>query len=417
MHRSLWFAATASAAVLLAACGSSPSADTTTSSTATASTQEVFEAAHFAAGALIGDVTTEDCTLSGGTTTTCARVTIAGYPRSYEAGPFCPDTITTPAQEAGIWFDGTGVYALDGAFVKNLAQFYDDPEWKLYDSDGRVKVTDTKEAFEGAARPDVAPEYQNHCVEGELAWLPNGQPIETTMLIPTTPVKASGNSSAHRGNFGITLDGVVIAESAPVDAILGAHTIAAFDDCGGHYNPVAGYHMHGVTGCGHLDGDSVDGETPMFGYAADGYPLHLPLEEAALAAADLDECNGHSTASEGYHYHASDPAKNAILPCLMGEYAESAAPGAPPQGGAPGAAPGNPGQAPGGTDLAAIAALLGVTEHELADALATGEVASAAELLGTTPEAMADKLGVSVADIEAFLSTQAASTPAPSLTP
>ena len=83
----------------------------------------------------------------------------------------------------------------------------------------------------------------------------------------------------------------------------------------------------------------------------------------------------------------------------------------------PGGAPGNPGQAPGGTDLAAIAALLGVTEHELADALATGEVASAAELLGTTPEAMADKLGVSVADIQAFLSTQAASTPAPSRTP
>lgn len=321
--------------VLVAGCGGSDSpATTSTAATSTAatvttakSTQHVFEAEHFAPGAIVGDVTTAECTLSGGTTSKCATVTIAGYPTTYKVGPFCPTTITTPAAAAGIWFDGSGsVHALSGAFIKNLATFYNDSAWKMYDSKGNVLVTDTKAAFDGAARPDVDPKYQNHCVEGRLAWLTDGKPVQTTVSIPLQPVKAASPSSSHpgSGNFGITLDGVTLAESAPVDAILGAHTIAAFDDCGGHFNPVAGYHVHGVTGCGHVTGTAAKGETKMFAYAMDGYPIHLPLTGAALAAAHLDACNGHTTAGEGYHYHANTAAKNAILPCLTGEYVATA---------------------------------------------------------------------------------------------
>lgn len=337
MKRNLVVLAGLGLAALTAACGTSASTSgaSGTIGTTTAldvSRQLAFEADHFADHAIVGDVSTVACTLSGGTQTTCAQVTVAGYPASYEVGPFCPRTITASAADTGIWFDGSGVYDLDGAFIKNLAAFYGDSEWKLYDSAGNVNVTDTQQAFEGAARPDVDAQYQNHCVEGQLAWLPDGQPIQTTMVIPLLPVKASSPSSAHPGNFGVTLDGVVIAESAPVDAILGAHTIAAFDDCGGHYNPVAGYHLHGVMGCGHLEGAAVAGETKMFGYAADGYPIHLPLEGDALAAANLDACNGHSTEGEGYHYHANSAAKNAILPCLVGEYVVSGEAGRPPQG-------------------------------------------------------------------------------------
>jgi hypothetical protein len=344
--------------------------------------------------------------LSGGAETTCVSVTVAGYPASYEVGPFCPSTITTTADEAGIWFDGSGVYDLDGTFIENLSTFYNDKIWKLYDSAGNVNVTDTKEAFEGAARPDVAEEYQNHCVEGQLKWLTDGKPIQTTMLIPTTPVKASSASSAHPGNFGITLDGVVIAESAPIDAILGAHTIAAFDDCGGHYNSAAGYHMHGVTGCGHLISDADENETSMFGYAADGYPIHLPLTDEAMKTVELDECNGHSTVSEGYHYHASKASKNAILPCLMGQYVSTGQAGGPPPGMPPGGVQSSSSQQVRGLDLRIIATKMGVTLHELQDALATGSIAKAAKLLGTTPRDIAQKLGVSVADLESAITSQ-----------
>lgn len=391
-------------ATVIAGCSSSQSSSDT-SVAAVSTVQHVFEAEHFDDGAIIGDVTNSECTLSGGTTTTCASVTISGYPVSYNVGPFCPTTITTDAKDAGIWFDGNGVYDIDGSFIKNLADFYNDSEWKLFDNKGNVNITDTKEAFEGAARPDVATEYQNHCVEGQLAWLPNGKPIQTTIQIPLSPKKASSASSGHPGNFGITFDGVVIAESAPVDAILGAHTIAAFDDCGGHYNPVAGYHLHGVTGCGHLEGDSADGETQMFGYAADGYPIHLPLTSTALKTTKLDKCNGHSTASEGYHYHANSAAKNAILPCLMGEYVSNGAEGGRPQGPPPGNVQSSGAQNSSGIDVEAIAAQLGVTTHELEDAMATGNIDSAAKMLGTTSSALAKKLGVTIAELQAAITT------------
>jgi hypothetical protein len=40
---------------------------------------------------------------------------------------------------------------------------------------------------------------------------------------------------------------VVLAQAAPVDAILSNYTIAAFDDCGGHINPFEGYHHHAAS--------------------------------------------------------------------------------------------------------------------------------------------------------------------------
>ncbi|NNE35317.1 MAG: hypothetical protein HKN13_08780, partial [Rhodothermales bacterium] len=190
----------------------------------------------------------EDCTLSDGTQTKCYSITIAGYPLNHSVGPFCPPKTTSVAEEGGIWFDGNAVYDVDGPFILGLATLYDDDHWKLYDEDGNVRITDTPEAFDAAARPDVDPEYQNYCVEGRMEWLENGEPVTSTVMIPTTPVVAERVGRAV-GNLGITLNGVVIAASAPVDAILSAYTIAAFDDCGGHINPFDGYHLHGARGC------------------------------------------------------------------------------------------------------------------------------------------------------------------------
>lgn len=281
-------------------------------------------------GALAQEPTIEDCTLSGGTETTCYNITVTGYPVSHDVGPFCPGTITDSADAGGIWFDGDAVYDLDGEFFVNLPTLYGDDNWQMYDQDGNILVTETAEEFEAAARPDVDPDLENHCVEGALEWLENGEPITTTVLIPTTPVGADSATTSN-GNNGVTLDGVVIAASAPVDAILSAYTIAAFDDCGAHFNPFEGYHMHGATGCSEL-GDTVDGETPMFGYAMDGYPIHSPLDEADLDAAGLDECNGHTTEEAGYHYHANSAEQNQVVECLMGQTVDGDEAGGPPRG-------------------------------------------------------------------------------------
>lgn len=258
----------------------------------------------------------EDCTLSDGTQTTCYSITVAGYPANHGVGPFCPGTTTATAQEGGIWFDGNAVYDIDGPFILGLADLYNDSNWKLYDEHGKVRITDTPEAFDAAARPDVDPAYQNHCVEGRMEWLENGEPVPATVLIPTTPVVGAQPTPA-RGNLGIALNGVVIAAPAPVAAILGAYTIAAFDDCGGHINPFDGYHLHGARGCSEV-GAAADGETPIFAYALDGYPIHSPLDAAAATTAGLDQCQGHTTEMLGYHYHAAGAEENGVLSCFRG---------------------------------------------------------------------------------------------------
>ena len=286
-------------------------------------------------GALAEEATIEDCTLSDGTETTCYSITVAGYPASHDVGPFCPATITDSADEGGLWFDGEGLYDLDGQFFVDLPTLYGDDNWQMYDEDGNIYVTETAEEFEAAARPDVDPSLQNHCVEGALEWLENGEPITTTVLIPTEPV-AADTAAAPQGNQGVTLDGVVIAASAPAEAILGAYTIASFDDCGAHFNPFDGYHLHGAVGCSEIDG-TTDGDPAMFGYALDGYALHSPFEdESAEEAAGLDECNGHTTDADGYHYHANNAAENQVVECLIGQTVTGAADAA---GGGPGGPP------------------------------------------------------------------------------
>ncbi len=267
----------------------------------------------FLSGALAGGVTTEPCTLSGGAATTCYRITVAGLPVDHAVGPFCPPTISSTAADGGIWFDGAGLYDVDGEFIEGLASLYGDDNWRLYDVDGNVNVTDTPEAFEGAARPDVAPQYRNHCVEGRVAWLPGGQPVTATALIPTLPVPAVAPTSNARF-LGVTLNGVRIDGSAPVGDILRAYTIAAFDDCGGHFNPVEGYHLHAAMGC---SGIEAAGHGRHFAYALDGYAVFTPL----AAASDLDRCGGHASDLLGYHYHAAPAAENVVVRCLAGQIA------------------------------------------------------------------------------------------------
>jgi hypothetical protein len=271
-------------------------------------------------GAIVGEVTTEPCTLSGGTETECYSFTVTGHPISYETGPFCPTTIEATADDVGLWLDGDALYDVDGTFILSLAELYGDDFWKLYQEDGTVNVTETAEEFELAAVPQVDESLLNHCVEGRVEWLPDGEPITADITIPVQPVVADAPAGGQ-GNWGVTLDGVTIAASAPVDAILGNYTIAAFDDCGGHYNPFEGYHLHGAVGCSEV-AETVDGETAMFGFAMDGFPIHSAVGDDFDG--ELDECNGHTVEGVGYHYHANDAAENSVLTCLIGETAAAA---------------------------------------------------------------------------------------------
>ncbi|MFP3398777.1 YHYH protein, partial [Brevibacterium sp. SIMBA_078] len=71
----------------------------------------------------------------------------------------------------------------------------------------------------------------------------------------------------------IAFNGVRFDAPAPVSNILGAYTLAPFDDAGGHINPHAGYHYHAATGLT-TKIEQDDGHAPMIGYALDGYGIY-----------------------------------------------------------------------------------------------------------------------------------------------
>lgn len=277
-------------------------------------------AENFLTGALTEDIAEEDCTLTDGSETSCYRINVTGIPVDTTIGPFCPKTTSSTAEDSGIWLDGSKLYDADGAFILDLATIYGDAKWKLYDDNGNVNVTDTKDEFQGAARPDVQDDLKYNCVEGKYEWTNTGKAVPISMLVPKTPMKAASASTTAGADLGVTLNGLVIAPSAPVDAILGAYTIAAFDDCGGHFNPIEGYHMHAYTDCAGADYDASiedpNAETKQIGYALDGVAVFAPL--AHDSTIELDECNGRTTAKDGYHYYAQSPELNRIVKCFKG---------------------------------------------------------------------------------------------------
>jgi len=182
---------------------------------------------------------------------------------------------------------------------------------------GSIRVTDSLEKCAAAARPDVDPAYQNHCVE----CLPEcmDKDASVTYTIPVTPLRADHQASIRRSGAGLALNGVKLEGPAPVDAILGNYTIAPFDDCGGHVNLHVGYHYHAATDC--LDEVAmVAWDSRIIGIAMDGYLIHSCLKNDGTPASNLDGCGGHKTDDQPYHSHAGEPGSNAILNCLGAEF-------------------------------------------------------------------------------------------------
>lgn len=289
-----------------------------TSADATVLSGPVNVAQAFLAAGLTAPITTEPCTLSGGTATTCYRISVKGAPSDHAVGPFCPRNISDGADKGGIWPENGVANELSGAFIANLATFYNDSAWNLYDSTtGEIKVTDTQQKCEAAARPNVDPLYNNYCVECSLDYVGGG--VKSTYLLPVTPVALPKAAALSRmGKVGVALNGVDFDPPAPVEAILAAHTIAAFDDCGGHVNTAAGYHYHAATGCG-TKVESTDGHSALIGFAMDGYGLYAMKDGKGAEATDLDECRGHSDGTRGFHYHVAGAGENMFIGCFHGE--------------------------------------------------------------------------------------------------
>jgi len=274
-------------------------------------------------------ISTVACTLSDGSESQCFQIVTSSVPTDHEMGPWCPDNIEDTAEKGGIWLEGGEVYDVDGEFVKNMAEFYNDSKWKMYDDNGDIFTTETFEDCQNAANPNVGAEYENFCVECLPSFVTD---ISNTYLIPITPVKLEtpasfgvmgppGVGTDGPSTRGIAFNGVVFDAAAPTNAILGAYTLAPFDDAGGHINPAAGYHYHAATGVSKKVEQS-DGHAAMIGYAMDGYAIYERLDEAGNEPTDLDECRGHYDDIRGYHYHVDYAGQNNFINCLSGAYAQ-----------------------------------------------------------------------------------------------
>ncbi|UOA32792.1 hypothetical protein DSM110093_02596 [Sulfitobacter sp. DSM 110093] len=261
-----------------------------------------------------------ECTLSGGAQTECFSITVSGNPLDYTPGPWCPTNISQGPEAGGIWLENGEVHDVDGDFIANLAEFYGDTNWQLFDeTTGDVRYTGTLEACEAAARPDVAEEYQNYCVQ----CLPEYISDDTTLtyVIPLEPIAADNAGETGRTGSGVAYNGVRLDGPAPVDAILSAYTIAAFDDCGGHINPHVGYHYHAVTDCLEDSPVATDdgGKGAQIGIAMDGYAIFPHLMADGSHPTGLDQCNGRVGDDGVYYYHAGAAGSNAILGCMTAQ--------------------------------------------------------------------------------------------------
>ena len=280
---------------------------------------------NFLSGGLSEPITTVSCTLSNGTTTDCYKIVTKSTPPDHVQGPWCPSRITDDATKGGIWLENGNAYDVDGAFIQNLATFYNNATWKMYDSTtGEITRTKTQTDCQAAANPNVGVQYKNYCVECLPTYVST---LTKTVYLPITPVKLSapvsfgaGPGSSGPSVRGIAFNGVVFDAPAPVNAILGAYTLAPFDDAGGHINMGAGYHYHAATGLSTKIAQT-DGHAAMIGYALDGFGMYERLSTAGTEYTDLDASRGHSDATRGYHYHVDKAGANNFINSLAGAYA------------------------------------------------------------------------------------------------
>jgi len=263
-------------------------------------------------------------TLSNGTTADCYKIVSKSTPTDHNMGPWCPSNITDDASKGGIWIQGGNVYDVDGAFVKNLATFYNDATWKMYNtSTGVITKTLTQADCAAAANPNVGVAYKNYCVECLPSYVTS---LTKTIYIPVTPVKLSSPVSFANGPMGIpairgiAFNGVLFDPPAPTNVILAAYTLAPFDDAGGHINLGAGYHYHAATGMSTKITQS-DGHAAMIGYALDGFGIYERLSVSGAEYTDLDASRGHYDITRGYHYHVDKAGSNNFINSLAGAYA------------------------------------------------------------------------------------------------
>lgn len=269
---------------------------------------------------IVGEPSVEPCTLSQGAEAHCMKITVVAAPSDHITGPYCPLNINDTAEDGGTWFVDGEVRDVDGDFIANLAEIYQDDAWHMFDPEtGDIYVRNNEIGCIVAGDPtNETGQPDNICVDCSLGFI--GKTVTRTYFIPLSPVPTDGQKGDVHGGIGVALNGVKVEGPAPLELILGGHTLGPFDDCGGHINPSEGYHYHGIQeDCGARADAALSGHAARLGVALDGYDLYDQHDLDGTEPADLDACRGHETEGLGYHYHVEAAGTNEILPCLTAQ--------------------------------------------------------------------------------------------------
>jgi YHYH protein len=139
--------------------------------------------------------------------------------------------------------------------------------------------------------------------------------------IPLNPSKAAKTTSTSLGAIGVMISGAVLFNPYEGDG----KSVATFDNfslknsqgkdvffldsCNAHPTPMGQFHYHGLPTCITSVVDTADGPSHIIGVAFDGFPIYgdRALDGSKLAAIQLDECNGITSATPEfptgiYHY-------------------------------------------------------------------------------------------------------------------
>jgi hypothetical protein len=134
-------------------------------------------------------------------------------------------------------------------------------------------------------------------------------------LIPLEPKIAGKPTPTPFGPIGVALNGIPFYNQYNAEGG-DAVKLEVFDSCCGHPDPRGRYHYHKYPVCVKSPFKDEPGKhSPLIGYAFDGFGIYGPNADDGKPPADLDECNGHSDALRGYHYHATKD-----FPYIIGKY-------------------------------------------------------------------------------------------------
>jgi len=142
------------------------------------------------------------------------------------------------------------------------------------------------------------------------------QAKRNSWVVPKNPEFADTPGCLNMGPIGVAINGVPIYNPYTRNCCdAGAEELNLFDECWGHPSPGNTYHYHTAPLCLFKNYCGVPSE--IVGVAFDGFPIYGPNDELGneIRPEDLDECNGRTDRNGNYKYHIT-----AKFPYFLGCY-------------------------------------------------------------------------------------------------